>query len=257
MINKVILPPKEAKVIGTLDDSILQEYNESIKSYNNEQARKTIGNFQRSNKELIGSSPFMQAYLANSGLLSENLKLATRQDLEEAIAQDEQFLKHLYTDFGIAIWPKMGTYEPNKLLYNILTKQFQDRNISLGNGKVIYFSGLAKPREHPDSDYGLVLDLKDIDTNDLKKSIKDVKEFDWDFNKGNGLASAFRGCGGWDCSDDDLDSSNSDGRVVGVEGETHKKLKFGFTHDKVREALKETGFSGAIEPTLKYLQQHE
>lgn len=103
MTNKVIFSPKKRKIVETLDDSILESYNESIKSYNNQKARETLGKLNISNRELTGSSTFMQAYLENSGLLPENTRLATRPDLEQAITQNEQFLKNLYTDFGIAI----------------------------------------------------------------------------------------------------------------------------------------------------------
>ena len=69
MINKVFLPPEKVNVVGYLDDSILEACNDSIKSYNNQKARETLGKFNSFEKQLTGSSSFMQAYLINSGLL--------------------------------------------------------------------------------------------------------------------------------------------------------------------------------------------
>lgn len=63
MVNQV-----ETKngIVRILDDSVLEAYNESIKSYNSERARESLGKFNRCDGELTGSDPLMIIQLANS-----------------------------------------------------------------------------------------------------------------------------------------------------------------------------------------------
>ncbi len=79
-LYEISQPLETARV---LDDALLNEYKESVKSaYNSDKAREVLSRFRKSNGELAGSSPFMLVHLQNSGLLHE--RIATRQDLETA-----------------------------------------------------------------------------------------------------------------------------------------------------------------------------
>jgi hypothetical protein len=76
---KLYKVPRELERADILDDSKLQEYQESIQHYN-DKAKKTLNKFSSKNGELTGSNPFMLVHLANSGLLPEGTRrLATRQ----------------------------------------------------------------------------------------------------------------------------------------------------------------------------------
>lgn len=234
MSNQVYLLPETIQVVKTLDNSHLQQYQESIKSYNNPKARQTLGEgnekVSAQDQTFKGSSPFIQLQLLHinlevQGQFPNQTRPATRNDLEKAIAQHPQFLRGTYADFGIAILPKPETYESNKPLYENLTQQFKARNLQLDQGKLIYFSGLTKPREDSDSPYGLTFDLKDIPTKDLEASIKNIDDFKWNWRKDKGLARACLDIAGyWSCDSDYLDYSGSYGRVVGVGVETQKNL---------------------------------
>ncbi|MEK6843853.1 MAG: hypothetical protein AABX83_00330 [Nanoarchaeota archaeon] len=181
MANQVKI---QSGILRILDDSILEAYNESIQGYN-EKARDSLGKFSKSDGELTGSSPLMLIQLANSGLLPEGTRLAKREDLENAISQDSDFLRGHYTDFGLALKTAGDSYAPNDLLAKRLAEQFKQRNIKLGEGKLIYFDSLYLI-EDENSAYGLIPSLKD----GAESSILDLDDFRWNYTRDEGLACA-------------------------------------------------------------------
>ena len=206
--------PKVLETAAILDDSVLDAYNDSIKGFN-EKARITLGKFGKADGELTGSNPFMLVHLANSGLLPAGSRLAIRPDLEKAISFDSDFLAGRYADFGLALRTAGDSYTPNDLLTKILAKQLEQRNIKLGNGKLIYLNALTIPQDD-DSAYGLVFDLKD----NAKELIRDIEDFKWNYTRQEGLVGAYlNGDGGWYSDYGDLADSNCDGRVVPISAE--------------------------------------
>ena len=70
MAREVVLYeiPKTLEVARVLDDSVLEKYNDSVKSaYSSERAREVLSRFGKYNGELTGSNPFMLVHLQNSG----------------------------------------------------------------------------------------------------------------------------------------------------------------------------------------------
>ena len=262
MTEEVYHLPKTIEVTKTLDDSHLRAFFESIKSYNSSTARQTLGEgnnrVSSANNRFGGSSSFIQPYLLhmdpeNQGVFPNRTRPVTRPDLERAVKDNKQFLIRNIADFGIVIWSAPETHEANKLPYETLVEQFRQRNIPLGNGKLVYFSELEKPREHGNSAYGLVLDLKDIPTDELKDNIRDINEFQWTWEKGNGLARACLGSWYWSCSNEHLGSSDSYCRVVGVGVEAPKNLTFGYSDEQLKTAFESAGVSpvySIVEPHL-------
>lgn len=203
------------KRVSVLDDSALYYYNESINDfYNNKKARETLSGFNKHEGEATGSSSFMQVFLANSRLLPDGTRLSTRQDLEEAISSDKDFLSENYTCFGLALMALSiaWDYYGNNLLAEILSKQLKRRGIKLGEGKLIPLTAL-KLRQDNGSPYGLVFDLNEQAT---KETIRDLAEFKWDYTKeGLTCANLFKGKY-WTYDDTRLGHSRDDGRVVVV-----------------------------------------
>ena len=194
-----------------LDDSVLEEYNESIKGYN-ERARGSLGKFDRSDGKLIGSNPLMIIHLVNSKLLPEGTKLATREDLGNAISKDGSFLRGKYADFALALRTAGDFYEPNNLLAKRLAEQLKRRDISLDRGKLIPLDALSLT-EDENSAYGLVINLKDR----AKSSIRDLNDFKWDRTRDKGLACALLYMDRyWDSNFEHLAYSSGLGRVVVV-----------------------------------------
>lgn len=207
--------PKTLERARVLDDSVLNEYNESAKTaYNSEQARNTLLRFGKSGGELTGSTPFMLVHLQNSGLIDG--RIATRQDLETALKFGLN-LSGNYTDFGLALRTAGDSHSPNDLLAGTLAEQLAQRGIKLGKGKFIPISAL-KLRESDNSQYGLVLDLNDV------AEVEDLSKQKWDYSRKEGLARAcLDGNGSWYSGDEGLADSNGCGRVVVVSGEATAK----------------------------------
>src|SRR3989344_25759 len=204
--------PEILEVARILDDSVLNDYNYSIKSkYNSEKARETLGKFNKANGELTGSNPFMLVYLANSGFLPNGSRLAERKDLETATFLDNSFLSESYTDFGLALRTEGDSCH---LLAKILAEQLKERGIALGKGKLISLNSL-KLKEDRNSLYGLVFNLSEN-----AEGITNLEDYKWDHSREDGLACAYfgshRDC---DSSDTHLAYSGNSGRVVCISAE--------------------------------------
>ena len=191
--------------------------NQSFSGWN-ERARAVLGKLRSINGETAGSSPFMFVHLYNSGALPEGTRLSTRQDLEKAINfyasanNGANFTEGIYSDIGLALRTAGDSYAPNNELAKKLAKQLEARKIALNEGVLIPLSAL-KDSEDASGFYGLTLDLNDFAS---KETIRDLKEFKWDYQKDNGLACANRDGRGWDSGNRDLDWSGDVGRVVVV-----------------------------------------
>jgi len=193
-----------------LDDSILQQYNESVKSsYNSEKARATLTQFGSRNGELTGSHPFMLVHLQNSSLIPG--RIATRQDLETALRFGLNLSGH-YVDFGLALKTAGDYYTPNDLLAKNLAWQLGQRAIKLKEGKFIPISKLAL-KENENSAYGLVFDL-----NEDEKEVEDLSKQKWIYSKNpQGLTRTHLDRYGYWISDHYyLEDSEDCGRVIVV-----------------------------------------
>ncbi len=207
-------------IVRILDDSVLDAYNESIKGYN-EKARESLGKFSGNNGELAGSSPLMIIQLVNAGLLPQGTRLATRDDLKNAILQDAGFLRGNYTDFGLVLRTAGDSYQNNDLLAKRLANQLKKRDIALGKGKLIPLDVLSLA-EDSNSAYGVIIDLKE----EAEKSIKDLADFKWNYTIDEGLACAslYRSRS-WDSGSEHLAVSDGLGRVVVVSAEGTKNFQ--------------------------------
>lgn len=197
----------EGMIVRILDDSVLERYNESIKGYN-KRARESLGKFGRSNGELTGSSPLMIIQLVNSGALPEGTRLATVEELSEAVSEgylflaghNPYFLNGINPDVGLVLRSADDSYSPNNLLSDRLVEQLSSRGIELEEcknfnqkykrlyGKFIPFD-LLYLTQYRNSAYGLVIDLKD----GAERAIRDldeVKHLDWDHGRDEGLSCA-------------------------------------------------------------------
>jgi hypothetical protein len=210
--------PKNIEIARILDDSALEKYIGYVKSkYNSEKARSTLLRFNSSNNELTGSNPFMLVCLQNSGLLSVNSRIATRQDLEKAIHYNKgNPFSENYVDFGLALRTNKDTHTSNDLLAKVLAEELKQRGIKLG--KLIPISALNL-KENSNSAYGLVFSLKE----DVKE-LEDLNNFKWNYKRDNGIARAyFYGDGYWISNVEKLADSNGNGRVVVISGEATQK----------------------------------
>jgi signal peptidase I len=211
--------PKKLERARVLDDSLLQAYEDSVKSkYNSEKVRQTLLNFGSSDGELTGSNIPMLIHLQESGLLGDS-RLATRQDLETAVKFNPDFLQgYHYTDFGVALRGDKVGYSPNEVSTISLVAQFKHRGIDLGKGKLIPLSALTQ-KESSDSYYGLALSLRE---NVSVDSIEDLSKHKWNETTNDGLAKAGVGnYGRWYSNGCGLGGSNSCGRVVIISKETN------------------------------------
>ena len=260
MSQKVVIPARNREIVEVQPASVMEQYIESAKAYNSEKARETLGvgndRVSVTRDEFAGSSPFINILLANldsdnPGVFPNKQTPVTRDVLERATFYDPAFLKGHFSDFGLALVTPTDTYKPNNLLAKRLAEQLEKRKIELGTGKLIHFNAFSKPIEHDNSAYGLVLDLKDDFSKDnLLDSglIRDLSGFSWDYNRGEGLSRAyFYYDRDWSCNDRVLDYSDSNGRVVGVGVECTQSLVSGTIEDRVKKALENTGFKGAID----------
>jgi len=204
--------PKKFKVkrVNILPSSVMDHY-KFVKHDYSERSKQNLLRIGTSGKELAGSNPFMQVCLQDNGLLPERARLATRDDLEEAILFNKDFLSENYTTFGLAL-VSIGDSFDNHLLSERLSEQLKERNIN-PRGKLIPLTAL-KLREDKNSFYGLVFDLNEQAN---KETIRDLAEFKWDYTKNQGLTCAclFRGKY-WTSDDYKLGDFRSDGRVVVV-----------------------------------------
>jgi len=205
---------KSLEVARVLDNSLLAEYIDSVKSsYNSKKARQVLGKFSTGEGETIGSSPFMLVHLQNSGLLSGR-RIATRQDLETALRSRPDFLSENSADCGLSLITAGDSYLPNDLLAKNLSEQLKQRAIKLRKGKLIPISAL-RLREDSNSAYGLVFDLNE----DVKK-LEDLSQFEWNCQRNEGLSRAglsrFRY---WNSFVGNLGDSVASGRVVVISGE--------------------------------------
>ena len=205
-----------------LDSSVLEAYNESIKSYNSKIARVSLGEFGRLDGELTGSSPFMLIQLANSNILQKGERLATIKDLKTAILFDNNFLRGNYADFGLALLTAEDSYDYNNLLAKKLTEQLKNRGINIDNGKLIDFNSLEL-KEDSNSEYGLILNLTERASKD---NILDLAQFKLNYARNEGLAGASFSWGrSYNSNIKNLANSISIGRVVVITPEgTPKKL---------------------------------
>ncbi len=206
--------PERAEV---LDDSLLPKYNDSFAGWN-ERAKATLGKLASTNGEMVGSSPLMFVRMHNAGILPNGKRLATRQDLQKAIDiyakkySGASFTKGIYTDFGLALRTAGDSYAPNDNLAKKLSKQLEQRGIKLGEGVLIPISAL-KDSEDSNEAYGLTLDLNDSTTKD---TIRDLRDFKWDFQRNKGLACACRSDRDWYSVNEVLGRSYGVGRGVVV-----------------------------------------
>lgn len=196
-----------------LDGSILPAYQESLKSMN-PRAQQTLGKYAVVDGDLAGSSPLMQIHLLNSGVLPKGTRLATRQDLQTAVANDEtgQFMSGRYNDFGIALRSAGDSYEPNTMIAKRLAKQLKERDISFKNGVLIPLAVL-KDSDDPNEPYGVTLDFNDNATHD---TIRPLGEYIWNWTRDGGLACADLCSRGWGSNIERLGWSGDSGRVVVV-----------------------------------------
>ena len=221
MVIQVALKNKANESASILDDSVLQRYTDSIQSYNSK-LKQVLGKYAQSNRILTNSSPFMQVHLADSGLLPGDARLATRNELETAVARSNEFLRGVYTDFGIALFTAGDSYKPNDLPAKVLAEQLKQRGIELGKGKLVPLAVLTL-QEDGNSEYGGVFRLNDKAS---KENISDLGAFNWNWSRGEGMACAHLDGGSvWDADVRDLDLSGGSGRVVVVSGEaTSRKI---------------------------------
>src|SRR3989344_3930448 len=228
MVSEVALykVPEVLERARIIDSSVLPAYNESLKPLN-EKARATLGQFGEVDGKLTGSSPFMLVQLANSGALPKDItRLATRPDLETAVALDETqtFLRGRYADVGLALRTAGDeNYTQNDLPARVLAKQLESKGIELGRGKLIYLNALTN-REDANSSYGLVFNIKpevlDLNPENLAKFIRGLEEFNWSHTRDSGLACVvFYRYRGWSSGSGRLGDANADGRVVGISAE--------------------------------------
>lgn len=206
--------PEALEDAEILDASILPKYNESLKLLS-PKAQETLGKFQDIEGQLAHSSPLMLIHLANSGALPKGSRLATRYDLQTAIANDESqsFLRGRYTDFGLALRTAGDTHKPNDALAKKLAKQLKHRGIELNQGVLIPLDAL-KDQDSQDEPYGLTLDLNDLA---IKGTIRYLDEFTWNWKRDQGLACAYLDdVRGWYSNYEHLDRADGDGRVVVV-----------------------------------------
>src|SRR3989344_3004437 len=152
MVKRICVPGK-VKIIEKLDDSFLDQYKESLNEYSSERARSTLDVLSSWNENLIGSSVFsiLQASHLdknNPGFFPNGLKPVTIKSLREANKEDLTFLGTTgYTDVGLVLLSRGQRF---------------DRNIKIGRkGLFIPFSALSKPREDPESEYGLSFSLNE------------------------------------------------------------------------------------------------
>ena len=78
--------------------------------------------------------------------------------------------------------------------------------------------------ENNDSVYGLLFKLVDCNGAELKDKLKNIKDYQWNYNRGQGLARVYRDGGSWDADDENLGDSFGIGRVAwgGVTEEAKK-----------------------------------
>ena len=215
-----------------LDDSVLDAYNNSFKCLN-ETLRGYLGKYRPSSGQLTGSSPLMQVHLLNSGLLPGDARIVIRSELDTATLKSDDFLRGVFTDFGLALKTVGDSYKPNDLLAKILAEELRKRGIELVNGKLIPF-GVLGIEENTNSAYGGVFRLNDKAS---KNNILDLASYTWNFSRNEGLACAsFGRSRGWCVSGEHLGYSGGNGRVVVVSGEaTSQKILGRYSADYLAE----------------------
>mgnify|MGYP001561558439 CR=1 FL=1 len=206
--------PEKLEEAAILDGSILEKYSSSLEPFN-EKAKEVLSKFKVINGELANSSPLMLVRLQNSGALPERTRLATRKDLEKAISirGNEEFLRGNYVDFGFALRTAGDSYSPNDQLAKSLAEQLKKRGIALNEGVLIPISVL-RDKDDASSFYGVTLDLNDGAT---RETVRDLREFRWNYSRNEGLVCAgFGGGRCWSSYDEHLGYSLDYGRVVVV-----------------------------------------
>lgn len=208
--------------INCVDGLILNDYKESIKSYNSQKSKETLDNLKVAEGKISGSSPFIQVHLINSGLIENGNRLPTIEDFESTLRIDNSFLIKdflisnsgcAYTDFGLALRSQRDSYhKQNDILSRRLFGQLVKRGVDIGVGKLIPLNALEL-KEDENSVYGLVFNLRE----DAEEYVSDLQDFKWDYYRNEGLSIACIGGRGWtSCIGEILDRSNGNGRIFVV-----------------------------------------
>jgi hypothetical protein len=199
-----------------LDDSVIDAYKESFGIFN-PTLREYLEKCWKSENQFVGSSPFIQVHLLNSGILPGDSRLIKRSELEIAILRASNFLSGFFTDCGLALRTERDiSFKENDLLAKTLAEDLRRRGINLKNGKLIPFEVLSL-EENTESAYGAVFRLNERANID---NILDLSNFRWTSTRKSGLARAFDF---WCSNFVYLGNSYASGRIVVVSGETTAK----------------------------------
>lgn len=220
MVIQVALKNKAKESATILDGSVLQDYNKSIQRYN-PKLKNILGKFGESEMQLTGASDLMLVYLANSGFLLKDARLATREDLETAISKANDFLSGFYVNCGLnLVTGKDGDYQINRITVEALAKDLKKVGIKLKNAKLIPYNILTY-KINKKSPEGLVFKLSEEGKDTAKKLVSNTDDFKWDYKSyTSGLFRAYlSGYGGWGADCGDLACSGGGGRVVVITGE--------------------------------------
>ncbi len=221
MVIQVALKNKANESASVLDDSVLEEYNESIERFN-PTLRGNLSKYSQSKGMLTGSSPLMQVHLLDTGLLPGDARIIDRKELETAKSKSKKFLQGDYTNFGLALVTAGDSYTPNDLPAKVLAEELKQRGINLGKGKLIPLTAFTL-QEDGNSQYGSVFKLNDKANKD---DFLDLESFKWDYSRNEGLSCALLGrARGWDADFRALGDSVGIGRVAVVSGKaTSRKI---------------------------------
>src|SRR3989344_4224448 len=221
MVIQVALKNEANESASILDDSMLGEYNDSIQRYN-PILKEYLDGYTQSDGKLIGSSPFMQVHLSDSGLLPGDTRCITRSELEAAIYRSSSFLRNINTDVGIVLFTPRDSYSPNDLPAKIMEEQLKNRGIELGNCVLVPLTVLSL-EEDTNSAYGAVFRLNDKANKD---NVLDLRDFKWGCLETEGMVRVELGTSGfWYASSKNLGVSHRDSAVAVVSGEaTSQKI---------------------------------
>lgn len=229
--------PSATYIQGTDAEAFLAEFNATAKEQYGDAAKSiAVLTYDPKSKTVRGSNPFAVAH-ADSLLKSQGIRVATMADLERVLTTNAFDLRETYEDTALVL---RSNEDPNAYLANNLVEQLESRGTRVAKTPiVVQLRGLNMVKD-ANSDYGLAFQLTDesqiaeapylVEKNN-GKTFNKMDENGVPILDKNGSRSLWTRIGGLsrlylggdlnvvsDC--EDLASSNEDGRVALVRGQS-------------------------------------
>lgn len=157
---------------------------------------------------------FSLVHLQNSGVLLEGARLAERRDIERILKENPKSLENCFVGLGLSFFPEpFGEYDPQK---KTLMDGLKDRGIGVEGGVLIPYRALNL-RGTSKTESRLIMDLKDIPTEQL--GIEPLDTYGWDYRWNRLAGAVYRFNGEWGMNFLTDKKISDEGKIVVISNE--------------------------------------